>query len=75
MVPAYGRETWTVDPATVAATGAAMGVDLVKPAVITPNQARKAGLAPDVVASLAHTPQAGSKLKPVDASAAAKAFS
>src|SRR5574340_425302 len=46
-----GREKWTHDITEVVALGAAMGVDLSKPGCITPNQARKAGLSPDIVAA------------------------
>lgn len=46
-----GREKWTRDVWEVVALGAAMGVDLSKPGCITPNQARKAGLSPDIVAA------------------------
>lgn len=46
-----GREKWTAEVTEVVALGAVMGVDLSKPGCITPNQARKAGLSPDIVAA------------------------
>lgn len=46
-----GREKWTHEVQEVVALGAAMGVDVSKPGCITPNQARKAGLSPDIVAA------------------------
>lgn len=46
-----GRERWTAEVAEVVTLGSAMGVDLSKPGCITPNQARKAGLPPDIVAA------------------------
>lgn len=46
-----GREKWTMDALEIQALGVAMGVNLSKPSVITPNQARKAGLSPDIVAA------------------------
>lgn len=48
-----GREKWTRDVGEVVALGAVMGVDLSKPGCITPNQARKAGLSPDIVSAYA----------------------
>lgn len=57
-VPGYGlesrpgREQWTVPPESVIAVGASCGVDLAKPTVITPAQARKAGMPAEVVAGL-----------------------
>lgn len=46
-----GREKWTGEVVEVVALGAALGVDLSKPGCITPVQARKAGLSPDIVAA------------------------
>jgi len=45
-----GREKWTADVQEVVALGMALGIDLSKPGCVTPNQARKAGLSPDIVA-------------------------
>lgn len=58
-----GREAWTVPADQVIAMGAMMGVDVAKPAApITPEQARKAGLDPDVVAAVSKRPPGGAKL-------------
>jgi hypothetical protein len=53
MTPKTGTEQWSVGTEEVLAVGKSMGVDLSKPGVITPNQARKAGLDKEVVAQLA----------------------
>lgn len=54
-----GREKWTVDALEVWALGYALGIDLSKPGCVTPAQARKAGLSPDIVAGYSER-QAGS---------------
>lgn len=54
-----GREKWTASVDEVVALGMALGVDLNKPGCVTPNQARKAGLSPDIVAGYSER-QAGS---------------
>jgi hypothetical protein len=46
-----GRKKWTMATEEVLALGAMMGVDVSKPALLTPAQAVKAGLSPDVVDS------------------------
>jgi hypothetical protein len=53
MTPKTGKEQWRVAAEEVLDIGESMGVDLSKPGVITPNQARKAGLDEEVVAQLA----------------------
>lgn len=69
-----GREKWTADVAEVVALGAALGVDLSKPGCVTPNQARKAGLSPDIVAGYSER-QAGSvSLVEYDGSVARRVF-
>lgn len=59
-----GREQWTAEPAEVIALGTALGVDVSKPGLITPNQARKAGM-PDEVVS-AYSARAAGSLKLVE---------
>ena len=46
-----GRKKWTMGVDEVLALGTMMGVDVSKPALLTPAQAVKAGLSPDVVDS------------------------
>lgn len=70
----YGRETWNKPHAEIVALGAAMGVDLVKPALITPKQAIAAGLDSSIVQYYAHTPNGKISLKPDDGIAARKVF-
>lgn len=74
LAPADTREKWIYEDADLITMGDAMGVDLRKPSAITPNQARKAGIAPEVVAALAQRPQGVMKLVEDDGRAAAKVF-
>lgn len=57
-----GREAWTLPPDQVVALGETMGVPLGKPATLTPGQARKAGLDPDLVAALSRRPPGAVRL-------------
>lgn len=59
-----GREKWNADPAEVIALGTALGVDVSKPALITPNQARKAGMPDEVVLGYASRVAGAAKLTP-----------
>ncbi len=52
-----GREQWTLKPDEVVALGKMFGADLAKPSVLTPAQARKAGLPADVVNPLVMRPE------------------
>jgi hypothetical protein len=52
LKPTPGRENWTVSVEEVLAVGETAGVDLTKPAVLTPNQARKAGLSDEVISAI-----------------------
>lgn len=69
-----GREKWTVPPAQVIALGANMGVTLAKEATLTPGQARKAGMDPDLVAAFSTTPPGSVTLTAVTDATAIKAF-
>jgi hypothetical protein len=70
-----GRETWNTTAETVLATADAFGINLRKEALLTPKQALKAGMDPDLVKAFAHTPSGEAKVVEVDASAVARAFS
>lgn len=71
----YGRERWTVEPSEVFALGDAMGLDLRKPAeAITPAQAVKLGLDPEVKAGYSFKPKGEVKLVPLDKSRVVAAF-
>lgn len=60
------REQWTVDADTVAAMADGFGIDVRKPpSVITPAQARKAGLDVEVVKAISTRPAGALKLEPV----------
>jgi hypothetical protein len=69
-----GRERWTVPPETVVMIGQGFGVELDKPATLTPNQARQAGIPPDVVTLYAEKPPGEHKLVPVNMDSIARAF-
>lgn len=77
-VPGYrlkesrGREAWALDAATVTTMGAAMGIDLARPGVITPKQARDAGFDTE---GLTERPSRGVKLVQDDGEEAKRIFS
>lgn len=76
LEPKFGREQWTQDAADVIALGAALGVNLAKPATtITPNQARKL-LGPNapVVDQFATKPSRGHELAPLTEQSVKKVF-
>lgn len=71
----YGREKWTVEPEEVFALGDAMGLELRKPPeAITPAQAVKLGLDPEVKAGYSYKPKGEVKLVPLDKSRIVAAF-
>jgi hypothetical protein len=78
-VPGYGlesttgREQWDVPLEQVVALGKVFNIAVEKPALITPNQARKAGMPADVVRTLART-SSGVKLARVDQRKLEKTF-
>ena len=70
-----GREEWVRPAAEVLALGELMGVKLAKPAeLITPNQARAAGLDATVVTQYAARKTGTAKLIPITTTEARKAF-
>lgn len=71
-----GRETWTVDTATVITTGQVFGVDLRKPdAPLTPKQAVKAGLPEQAAKAMSEIPSGAIRLVPYDGDDVVRAFS
>ena len=74
LEPTKGREAWKAPAAQVAALGDVFGVQVRKDALITPAQARAAGLPEDVVAKMAGSPSRGMKLARVSQSSLEKAF-
>jgi hypothetical protein len=72
---ASGRETWNVPLDQVFALGDNFGVDLRKPAAITPGQARKAGIDATVITAYAEKPRGALRLERVNDDAAKLAFS
>lgn len=69
-----GRERWNKPHAEVAALGSLLGVAVEKPTLITPAQARKAGLPAEVVAQYSERPRGERKLIPDDGSKAREVF-
>ena len=72
---AEGRQKWNKPIPEVIALGQLMGVNVVKPAVITPKQAMKAGMLESVVNGASEVPLGEWKLERIDPRAAVKAFS
>jgi hypothetical protein len=71
---AQGKERWTVDAGDVIAMGAAFGVDVAKPGVMTPKQAREAGFDADTVKAISARPAGAAKLEITDDKHARKVF-
>lgn len=69
-----GREYWTKPLAEVEALGDLCGVPVIKPSLITPNQARKAGIPEDVVATYSTRSAGNLKLAECDDKEAQKIF-
>lgn len=69
-----GRMKWSKSVDEVLTLGALMGVDVAKPAVITPKQAIKAGIPEAVVATYAEAPRGEAKLVRVTGAQARKVF-
>jgi len=63
MQPTAGREKWVKPVAEVAAMGGLFGVELTKQELITPNQARKAGV-PDEILAIYSERKTGLELVP-----------
>ncbi len=70
----YGRQRWTLDPKEVIELGKNFGLDLAKPTSLTPQQAIKAGMDPDIVKALSETPRGGMALVPFEQADIAKRF-
>lgn len=73
LADTYGREKWR-DEKAVASIAQALNVNIMKPALLTPKQAIKAGLNADVVKAYVETPKSGVKLVVDDGTRAAKVF-
>ena len=73
MQPGQSREHWLSTPKEIITLGDLMGVALAKPVdVITPSQARKAGIPEDII--LTYSRRVSGKLKLVEVSDARKVF-
>lgn len=70
-----GRQKWSIPIEQVLAFGQGMGVNLAKPGVLTPTQARKAGLPDEVLGMFTETPSGAAKLVPANNSLASAVFS
>ena len=70
-----GREAWKISGPEAIALGRAVGVDLAKPAdVVTPNQARKAGVPAELLTAFVERKSGAAKLVPLDVNRAKRAF-
>lgn len=75
LEPGQSKLGWAVPLADVIALGRSVGIPLEKPQeVITPTQAKAAGLAPEFVLAFAEHGKAALKLKPDDALTVRKVF-
>lgn len=68
------RERWNVPAEVIAPMAEALGVSIRKPALLTPNQARDAGLDPAIVAQFSECRPGAVKLVADDGKAARRAF-
>lgn len=74
LIPSVGIEAWTQPVEQVIALGTMLEMDLAKPGVKTPNQARKLGMSEDLLAAYAGRKQKGLKLVKDTESTARKIF-
>lgn len=74
LEPKYGRDGWSVPDDQLFAMGDALGVNLRKVTAITPNQAKAAGMVPDVVDNLKERKPTGFELVRVDQATAHQVF-
>lgn len=70
----YGRTTWTVSDAEVLSLGALYNVDLSKPGLKTPQQAKKLGIDDAVITAYSKTPMGEIKLIPHNSADARRVF-
>lgn len=69
-----GRAKWSVPVNDVINMGAMMGVNLAKPGVLTPTQARKAGVDAAVISAYSVSQQGAAKLQPHNPASARRVF-
>ena len=75
LKPAKGREAWTKPDGQVMNLGKMYEVDVSTPKLITPKQARAAGIDAEVIAEYAAYPDAGHKLTAINSDEAKETFS
>lgn len=69
-----GRINWSIEPDEVIMLGELMGINLTKPATLTPKQAIAAGMIEELVNSNVTPPTTGVKLIPFNSNKARKVF-
>lgn len=69
-----GRPFWNIDPGEVVAIGQMFNVDLSKPSVVTPTQAKKLGVDEAVIKAYTSTPQGSISLVPENPADARRVF-
>lgn len=74
LEPKFGRQTWKNTSEEIIKIGRAFQLDLSKPDVKTPAEAKKAGLPEEVVKSLSTVPNRGVALTPITSNQVKKAF-
>jgi hypothetical protein len=74
LEPVYGRQRWKIPADQIVQLGQMLGVQLGKVEAVTPLQAEKAGLRPELIQQYAEKPNKGVKLVRDNGTAAAKAF-
>lgn len=74
LEPTMSREGWALPAGDIVAAAGAMGVQIAKSGILTPKQAEKAGLHPDLVKAWTTRSQTGLKLVRDDGTRAAKVF-
>lgn len=72
--PAYGRTQWTIPDAQIVTIGKMLGHDLSKSATVTPTQAEKIGVDPNVVKAYSFRPSTAHKLIATNPTDAARVF-
>lgn len=71
----YGREKWDKPLPEVLSMGDMMGIDLRKPAAVTPNKARELGIDAAVITPYSTKPRTGVKVVPDNGNKAKQVFS
>lgn len=72
--PGYGRVVWTIPDGQIVAIGKMFGHDLSKAGTVTPAQAEKMGVDPNIVKAYSFRPSSANKLVETNSTDAARVF-